>query len=458
MSIPLRCNRSPAIILLGLIAAAGCSPSGAAPEGEGTSSLTAATYQLVAGVGTNKCLDVAAGGSSDGTLIQEWDCNGTAAQAFRVDDLGGGLSRLVNPTNGKCVDVAAAGTANGTQIQLWDCNGTGAQSFHVNDAAGGAVTLVNSNSGKCVDVSAQGTANGTKVQLWDCNGTIAQLWHPTTQSTTTTPPPPASSHVVAGYYPNWTPSPVRIRDVDARYNLIYLFAATPVGGAPGTTGAVVWTPPGDGRGAATNFNADLQYARQVQGRKIILSVGGAGNGMSFPTRAKSQAFVDSIVALYQQFGGFDGLDWNTFEGSQSPDTTEMIWSSLQLKAKYPGFLVTAPPAPWNSVDQTFCKAMAQAGALDFAAPQYYDGPDLATTAYLVGNIDTWVSLLGADKVVVGFGIWDQPNYWAIGDAVTAWNQVKAKYPTLRGAFDWTLQIDESNGWTFADTLGPLVNP
>ncbi len=443
-------------VVLVLAGVAGCAN---APSSQGAvaSSLTAATYQFGAGVGTNKCLDVNAAGTSDGTIVQEWDCNGTVAQSFRVDDLGGGLSRLVNPNSGKCVDVSGAGTADGTQIQLWDCNGSGAQSFSIDDAGGGAVTIVNSNSGKCVDINAQGTANGTKVQIWDCNGTVAQLWHPTATTGTTNPPPPASK-IVAGYYPNWTPSPPRIRDIDAHYNVVYLFAATPVGGAPGTTGAVTWTPPGDGLGAATNFVADLQYARSVQGRKIILSVGGAGNGMSFPTRAKSQAFVASIAALYTQFGGFDGLDWNTFEGSQSPDTSEMIWSSLQLKSMYPGFLVTAPPAPWNPVDQTFCQAMAQAGALDYAAPQYYDGPNLAETSYLVGNIDTWVGLIGADKVVVGFGIWNQPNYWAIGDAITAWNAVQAKYPTLRGAFDWTIDIDQSQGWTFADALGPLVNP
>src|SRR5208282_1877540 len=69
------------------------------------------------------------------------------------------------------------------------------------------------------------------------------------------------SKIVGGYYPNWTPSPVRIRDVDPHYNLIYLFAATPVGGSPGT-GAIEWSPPGDGLGAATNLDADIAYARQ----------------------------------------------------------------------------------------------------------------------------------------------------------------------------------------------------
>ena len=46
-------------------------------------------------------------------------------------------------------------------------------------------------------------------------------------------PPPTDSlpaKVVGGYYPNWTPSPVRIRDVNDNYNLIYLFHAQPVGG------------------------------------------------------------------------------------------------------------------------------------------------------------------------------------------------------------------------------------
>ncbi|HEY2510527.1 MAG TPA: glycosyl hydrolase family 18 protein [Polyangiaceae bacterium] len=268
----------------------------------------------------------------------------------------------------------------------------------------------------------------------------------------------ALGKIVGGYYPNWTPSPVRIKDIDPHYNLIYLFAATPVGGAPGTTGAITWSPPGDGLGAATNLNADLAYARQTQGRKIILSVGGANNGMSFPDRTKSQTFVSSVGDLYTQLGGFDGLDWNTFEGSQAPDTSEMIWISQTLKATFPGFLITAPPAPWNTVDQTFCAQMVAAGALDYAAPQYYDGPNLATQTYLVPNVDTWVGLVGEDRLVVGFGIWDQPNYWAIGDAVTAWKAVASNHPGLRGVFDWQVDVDQASGWPFAQQLGPLVGP
>ncbi len=264
--------------------------------------------------------------------------------------------------------------------------------------------------------------------------------------------------VVAGYYPNWTESPVRIKDVHAGYNVIYLFAAKPVGGSPGTTGAVTFQNPGDGRGASTHLRADIQLARTAQQRKIVLSVGGAGAGMSFPNRQKSQAFVASIEEIYERLGGLDGLDWNTFEADQAPDTDEMIWISRELKRLHPGFLITAPPAPWNQLDQAFCKTMIEAGAMDYAAPQYYDGPNLATQSYITQNVDTWVNLVGASKLVVGFGIWDATNYMAIGDAVATWNQLEQKHPTLRGAFDWQIHIDEGNGWSFASQIGPLVQP
>jgi hypothetical protein len=268
----------------------------------------------------------------------------------------------------------------------------------------------------------------------------------------------SSAKIVGGYYPNWTPSPVRIRDVDPHYNLIYLFAATPVGGTPGTTGAIEWSPPGDGLGAATNLNADIAYARTTQGRKILFSVGGAGNAISFPNRTKSQTFVDSVASLYTQLGGFDGLDWDSYEGSDMPDTSEMIWISQTLKTMYPGFLITTPPAPWSTVDQTFCSQMVAAGALDYAAPQYYDGPGLAVQSYVVPNVDTWVSLLGESHVVVGFGVANETNYMTIAQAVATWDAVAMNHPGIRGAFDWEIDTDQSTGWPFADQVGPLVNP
>ena len=273
--------------------------------------------------------------------------------------------------------------------------------------------------------------------------------------------PAVGVNMVGGYYPNWKEgkdSPLRIKDVNPRYNMIYLFAAEPVGGAPGTTGAVTWKFLGDERGAASHLVEDIKYARTVQGRKIMLSVGGAGKGMSFPNRGKSQNFVNSIVSIYNQLGGFDGMDWNTFEGSQSPDTNEMIWISLELKRLYPGFIISAPPAPWNPVDKAFCQAMVNAGAMDYAAPQYYDGPGLNEPEYVVKNVAEWVALLGAKHVAVGFGINTEKNYMTRDQAISIWRQVKLNHPGIRGGFDWEINTDEQQGWPFANGVAPLMNP
>jgi chitinase len=219
-------------------------------------------------------------------------------------------------------------------------------------------------------------------------------------------------------------------------------------------GEIYFNLPDAGRGVRTNFVDNIQYARNIESRKIVLSVGGAQNRMSFTNRTKSQTFVNSVVDLYTQFGGFDGLDWNTFEADQTLDTDEIIWISTQLKSLYSNFLITAPPAPWNPRDLTFCQVMVQANALDYAAPQYYDE---AEQSYIVENINPWVSAFGASNVVVEFGVANnQTNYMTVEQAVATWNQIQSTYPDIRGVFNWKIDTDEDQGWTFTNNIGPFV--
>ncbi|MBM9508174.1 chitinase [Actinacidiphila acididurans] len=114
----------------------------------------------------NKCVDVAAASSANGTAVQLYDCNGTNAQNWTVAS-NGTLQAL-----GKCMDVTAAGTANGTQVQLYDCNGTAAQVWQ----KGSGNTLVNPASGRCLDATGPSSANGTRLQIWDCFGGTNQQW------------------------------------------------------------------------------------------------------------------------------------------------------------------------------------------------------------------------------------------------------------------------------------------
>ncbi|WP_225850711.1 chitinase [Streptomyces sp. HPF1205] len=126
---------------------------------------TGATGPIGSGY-SGKCVDVAGANSANGTAVQLYDCNGTAAQSWTVG-ADGTLRAL-----GKCMDVTAAGTANGTQVQLYDCNGTGAQVWQ----KGSGNTLVNPASGRCLDATGPSSANGTRLQIWDCFGGTNQQW------------------------------------------------------------------------------------------------------------------------------------------------------------------------------------------------------------------------------------------------------------------------------------------
>ena len=93
----------------------------------------------------------AAARTADGTQIQLYTCNGSAAQTWTRN--GQTLRAL-----GKCLDVSGSGTADGTKIQLWTCNGTGAQNW----SAGRQRLAGQRHSSKCLDVSGNNPADGTR--------------------------------------------------------------------------------------------------------------------------------------------------------------------------------------------------------------------------------------------------------------------------------------------------------
>jgi glucosylceramidase len=113
-----------------------------------------------------KCVDINAAGTANGTAVQLYDCNGSAAQTWTLasDNSIQGL--------GKCLDVAAASTANGAKVQIYDCNGTNAQKW-----TGSNGSLVNTGSGKCLDATNQSSANGNQLQIWSCTGAANQKWN-----------------------------------------------------------------------------------------------------------------------------------------------------------------------------------------------------------------------------------------------------------------------------------------
>jgi glucuronoarabinoxylan endo-1,4-beta-xylanase len=122
---------------------------------------------VLRGVGSNRCLDVPNLSTTNGTLLQIWDCNGGANQQWTYLS-----NKELQVYGNKCLDVPNHSTAAGTRVEIWDCNGGANQQWNLNSNG----TVIGVESGLCLDVTGAGTANGTPVEIWPCNGGTNQQW------------------------------------------------------------------------------------------------------------------------------------------------------------------------------------------------------------------------------------------------------------------------------------------
>ncbi|MCF3133236.1 RICIN domain-containing protein [Streptomyces olivochromogenes] len=116
-----------------------------------------------------KCLDVQGAKKDNGTPVQVYTCNGSAAQKWVLSGSEDSL-HLQNVNALKCLDVAGNNTANGTKIQISSCKTSASQTWA--SELRGATALKNAGTGKCLDLHT--FDNGNDAQLYTCNGSDAQ--------------------------------------------------------------------------------------------------------------------------------------------------------------------------------------------------------------------------------------------------------------------------------------------
>ncbi len=80
--------------------------------------------------------DVAEVSSVDGGVIHLWTYGGGNNQQWQPVEEADGAYHFVSRHSGKCLDVPAASTADGVQLQQYTCNGTAAQSFRLTPVGG----------------------------------------------------------------------------------------------------------------------------------------------------------------------------------------------------------------------------------------------------------------------------------------------------------------------------------
>jgi hypothetical protein len=123
-----------------------------------------------------------------GDPSQQW-----RAVLLETDTNGNNIYKFIAQNSASCMDVPGASTASGVQLDQYACNGTNAQTFRLVPALPAAASsapstgimpdpgiwynVVNVNDGSCVDVYNWGTTLGTSLDQWTCgNGQANQQW------------------------------------------------------------------------------------------------------------------------------------------------------------------------------------------------------------------------------------------------------------------------------------------
>ncbi|MFS8066298.1 MAG: RICIN domain-containing protein, partial [Byssovorax sp.] len=84
--------------------------------------VTGGTVYTLQGVQSNKCVGISSGSTAAGTTVDQWTCDGSAEQQWKLRALGGDVFELKAQHSGKCLDVSSYSYSNGAKIQQWTCN------------------------------------------------------------------------------------------------------------------------------------------------------------------------------------------------------------------------------------------------------------------------------------------------------------------------------------------------
>jgi chitinase len=301
-----------------------------------------------------------------------------------------------------------------------------------------------------------------------------------------TPPGGGSlpAHVLTGYWQDFTngAQSLKLSSVPTSYGLVAVaFANADSSGDGGVTFDV-----DSGLSSALGGYTDAQFTSDVatlhsRGQKVIISVGGQNGTISVASSSAANAFANSIGSLMNTYG-FDGVDID-LENGVNP--TYMAQALHSIAAAHSGAIITLAPQTID-VQSTGMDYLALAlnikDVLTIMNTQYYNsgtmnGCDGNVYAESTENFLTALACIqlqgGLSPSQIGLGLPASTSGAGSGylapstvnsaldclDKGTNCGSFKPSkaYPGIRGAMDWSINWDASNGYNFANTVAPHLS-
>jgi chitinase len=290
-----------------------------------------------------------------------------------------------------------------------------------------------------------------------------------------------SGHAVTGYWQNFNNGATvqKLSDVSGQYDIIAVAFAD----ATSTPGAVSFALDSSGLGGYTEdqFKADIA-AKQAEGKKVIISIGGANGTVAVNDDASARAFADSVYSLMQTYG-FDGVDIDLENGINSTYMSQALESLGQQAGS--GLVVTMAPQTidmQSPANEYFKTALNIKNILTVVNMQYYNSGSMLGCdgkVYSQGTVDFLTALAciqlknGLAPSQVGLGVpastsaagggYVDPSI--VNNALDCLTQgtgcgsfkPDTTYPDLRGAMAWSTNWDAAAGSSWSNGVGAHVH-
>ncbi len=136
------------------------------------------TYYIRTALNPIMIFDIADVSMQNQAKVQIWEKPNpedlTDNQKFQITSIGNGYYTIEAKHSGKVLDVPGAGTANGTLVQQYDSNGSDAQQWVIKRTADGYFNIISKCNGLYIDIPGANASNGVRINLYEGNGSQAQ--------------------------------------------------------------------------------------------------------------------------------------------------------------------------------------------------------------------------------------------------------------------------------------------
>lgn len=132
-------------------------------------------YVVKSSLNTNYVLDVSGASSENGANVQVYEANETAAQLFAFS-WNAGYYNIFNLGSGKYLDLENGSKLDGVNIQQWGTTPNDNSKWSLRANKDGSFSLVNYASNICMSVASQSIGNYVNVEGHKISGSASQKW------------------------------------------------------------------------------------------------------------------------------------------------------------------------------------------------------------------------------------------------------------------------------------------